>query len=188
MAKTARDMVLSLVALIVVLIALGSLGRGCAFSPGGPKVDPKAVPTVDQHAELRDAAGIVGFPVRDPNAPAGWRVNSAQTAATPSGASSVQVGWLTAGGRYLRLAQSSAPLDELVRFEGGLDRNAAVPADGSLQVAGRTWTGYPGQHDERAWATDLDGVRVLITGSGTQDEVRALASAVQDSTVLPSTR
>jgi hypothetical protein len=184
--KTTRDMVLSLLVLFAVVGVVTAVTRGCSFSPGGPTIDPNAVPTVDQAAELRSAARRVDFPIRNPTAPAGWRANSAQVVTTRGGAPDVQVGWLTAGGRYLRLAQSSAAVPDLVASEGSLAKDVSLdPQGGTLEAAGVTWTGYPGQNGERSWVADLSGVRVLITGSGTADEARALATAVHDAPVLP---
>ena len=45
---------------------------------------------------------------------------------------------------------------------------------------------YPGRRAEQAWVTRLDGTTVLITGTGTEQEFRALATAVQAATPLPS--
>ncbi|MCP2165674.1 Protein of unknown function (DUF4245) [Goodfellowiella coeruleoviolacea] len=179
-------MVLSLVVLGVLVVVLGGISRGCSFSPGGPSVDSAAGPTVDQDVALHRAAGLVDFPVREPQLPAGWRANSSDTVTTAAGATSVQVGWLTAQGRYLRLAQSSAEVVDLVRLEADLAADAQPSAGPTMEVDGQVWTEYPGRQDERSWVTDLAGVRLLITGNGDQDEVRTVAAAVQRAPTLPS--
>ncbi|GDY29935.1 DUF4245 domain-containing protein [Gandjariella thermophila] len=186
--RTLRDLGLSLAVLAGMVLVLTGLSRGCSFSPGGISVDPHAVPTVDQSAELRSAAARVGFSVRDPRLPAGWRANSADVSdagATPGGPRVVQVGWLTAAGRYLRFAQSSADSADLARFEAGRPPGENPVSTGTVDVAGRQWTVYPGLRDEPSWLTDLGGVRLLITGSGSPDEFRTLAAAAQSAPVLP---
>jgi hypothetical protein len=189
--RTIRDLGLSLAVLVGLVLVLTALGRGCSFSPGGISVDPHAVPTVDQAAELRSAARRVGFPVREPRLPQGWRANSADVASTgdATGApSAVRVGLLTAEGRYLRFSQSSATATELVRFEAGLPPGAQPPVRETVEVAGLRWTAYPGMRNEAAWVADLDGVRLLITGSGTPEEFRVLAAAAAAAPVLPARR
>jgi hypothetical protein len=186
--RTLRDLGLSLAVLVGLVLVLTGLTRGCSFSPGGISVDPHAVPTVDQSAELRNAAAQVGFPVRDPRLPAGWRANSADVSsvtAAPGAARVVQVGWLSAAGRYLRFAQSSADPAELATFEAGRPVGDAPPPAGTVLVDGQQWTNYPGARGEPAWLADLGGVRLLITGSGSPDEFRTLAAAAQSAPVLP---
>jgi len=189
--RTLRDLGLSLAVLVGLVLVLTALGRGCSFSPGGISIDPHAVPTVDQAAELRSAASRVGFPVREPRLPEGWRANSADVASTVDAAgapSAVRVGLLTAEGRYLRFSQSSASAADLARFEAGLPPGAQPPARETVDVAGLRWTTYPGLRTETAWVTDLGGVRLLITGSGTPDEFRVLAAAAAAAPVLPAHR
>jgi hypothetical protein len=187
-ARTLRDLGLSLAVLVGLVLLLTGVTRGCSFSPGGISVDPHAVPTVDPSAELRGAAARVDFPVRDPRLPAGWRANSADVspvAATAGAPRVVQVGWLTAAGRYLRLAQSSADPAELGGFAAGRPVGDAPAPSGTVVVDGRQWTTYPALHGEPAWVTDLGAVRLLVTGSGSAEEFRTLAAAAQAAPVLP---
>ncbi|MCP2258923.1 Protein of unknown function (DUF4245) [Streptoalloteichus tenebrarius] len=182
-----RDIVLSLVFLLLIVLAIVGVTRGCSFSPGGPSVDPNAVrPTVDAPAELRRAAGRVPFAVRVPAVPEGWHGNSSgvdRVGDTTPKPYAVRVGWLTDQGHYVRLSQSDAAEPDLLRFETG---HADAKATGSVEVDGVRWTVYPGQRDERAWTTTLDGHQVLITGSGSEAEFRALASATQAAPLAPS--
>lgn len=48
-----------------------------------------------------------------------------------------------------------------------------------------TWTKYPGRRDEQSWVADLDGVRVLITGSANADQFRTMAAALPSAKVVP---
>lgn len=173
-------MVISMVVLVVIIGSIVWLTRGCEFSPSGPTVDPASAPTVDAPKELTSAARRVVFPIRVPVVPGDWRSNSFNTVPVGTGAqatTAVRVGWITPPGHYLRLSQSNAPVDLLVVMEAG----GGVSADsrGSVDVAGTKWTKHQGKGSESSWVTTVAGVQLLITGSGTEDEFRTLATAAQ---------
>ena len=167
--------------LVVIVLLLAGVSRACAFSPTGPSVDPAAVPSVDAPAELRTAAKAVDFPIRVPAVPTGWRANSASRGIV-EGAGVVRVGWLTPAGHYLRLAQSPAEEGALVAAETG----GAPNGRGTADVGGLRWVVYQGGNGEPASVADLGGVRQLITGSGSDEEFRALAGATAAGQVLPT--
>ena len=58
-------------------------------------------------------------------------------------------------------------------------------ATGPVVVGGMTWVAYTDDTREPIRVAALDGVRLLITGSGTDDEFRTLASAATGGAVLP---
>jgi hypothetical protein len=144
------------------------------------------MPSVNASRELTGAAKRVDFPVRSPALPDGWRSNSANTVPIGTGneaTTAVRVGWITSGGNYLRLSQSKAAVGALVAMEAGGD----VPPDarGTVDVSGTSWTKYPGKGSETSWVLSADGVQLLITGSGTEDEFRTMAQATQTAKPLP---
>jgi ribosomal protein L16/L10AE len=55
-----------------------------------------------------------------------------------------------------------------------------------VDVAGTPWAKYPGKGTEISWVASVDNVQLLITGSGTEDEFRILATAAQNAKPLPS--
>lgn len=181
-----RDLLMALGALLIVVLATGGLSRSCSFAPGGPTVDQRGLPVVDAAAELRALAPGVAFGLRIPVVPADWRANS--TGRYPVGdtrAQSIRAGYVTAAGHYLRLAQSDAPEEALIAAERG---KQPVIGQGTVDVGGQAWVVYGPRPAEPIWVATLPGatpVRVLITGSGTDDEFRALAAAVL---AAPSTR
>jgi hypothetical protein len=178
-------MIGAIVVLLVMVGAVVGLTRACTFSPGGPAVDPSSAPTVDATSALRVAAASTDFAVRLPVVPPGWRANSSSTSAVGSGATAavaVRVGWLTAQGRFVQLSQSGAKPGDLVAAETG---RPAQSASGETDVAGTRWAHYPGRRDELAWVTTLDGVCLLITGTGDDAEFRTLAAAVLAAEPLP---
>lgn len=169
--RTVAAMLFSTVPLVLAaVVAAASLGI-ISFSPLGPEVDPNKAPTVDVSRQLHDNARRAGFPVAAPQLP--WHANSASLETLPSGARSIRVGWVT-GNHYLRLSQSNAAEQELVTAE----TQQPPHGQGTAQAAGRQWTVYSGVRSEKAWVTDEEGVRLLITGSGDDHEFRTLAEAV----------
>ncbi len=186
-------MLVALGLLAVVVLTFAGLTGSCSFSPGGPTVDASRLPVVDAPAELRRIAPTVPFPVRVPAVPADWRANSVDqdripAPGEPADASSnraVRTGYITAEGRYLRLLQSDAPEPALLAVESG---GEPLPGLGAVDVSGVTWVGYGREGEEPVRIAELPGsapVRVLITGSGTEDEFRVLAGAVATGEVLP---
>jgi hypothetical protein len=181
-----RDMLLSMLVLAVAVLVLAAVSRGCSFSPGGASNDTSSLPPVDVTAELQAAVGQVHFPLRRPTLPSGWRANSDSLASVgPNGADqSVQVGWITPGGRFLQLSQSNATALDLVRKAAGLSDDTSVTSTGTQVVGGRQWTVYPGVRTEQSWTADLGSARLLVTGNGTPDEFRTLITAVLTGAVV----
>lgn len=176
-----RDMVWSLVALLLIIGVLLVFTRGCEFSPGGPTIDPSAAPSVDLAQVLPGSAKTVDFPLRLPAVPGGWVANSSSTGAVPPTSVVVRAGWLTPQ-RFVQLSQSGASGPDLLLAETDQNNPAAT---GSTDVGGTKWTVYPGRRAESAWLADLGDVRLLITGTGTEAEFRALAEAAQQAAPLP---
>lgn len=177
-ALTIRDMLVALGVLGVVVLVLAGLTGSCSFSPGRPTVDGSRLPTVDAPAELRQTASFVDFPVLVPSVPPGWRANNVDQDRAGD-RRVVRVGYLTPDGRYLRLAQSDADEATLLATETG---PTVVPGTGVREVAGLRWVVYARDGEEPIWIADRAGpttsTRLLITGSGSDDDFLALAGAV----------
>ena len=181
-ALTMRDLLGAVAVLVVVVLVLGGLTRGCAFAPGGPTVDPSAGPTVDAPAQLRALAGGTPFPLRVPAVPADWRANAVGVVRVgPAGDRAVRAGYLTPAGRYLRVVQSDAVEVELV----GEEARGTPVAIGAVEVAGTSWVTYDDGSRELIRVAQVDGVRLLITGSGDEAEFRTLAAATTGGGLLP---
>lgn len=181
--RTVRDMLGALAVLGVIVLAVGGLTRGCSFAPTGPAVDPSAGPTVDAPAQLRVLAGSTAFALRVPAVPADWRANAVGVVrVAPGGERSVRTGFVLPSGRYLRVAQSDAPEQALVAAEA----KGPPMASGPVEAAGRTWVVYDDGTREPLRVADVDGVRLSITGSGTEADFRTLAEATLRGAVLPA--
>ncbi|NLU62296.1 DUF4245 domain-containing protein [Rhodococcus sp. HNM0563] len=169
-----RDMAWSLIPLVVAMLFIAGVASQCSFNPGGPTAGP--VPTFDLDAGLKYDAKELGFPIRHPEVPEGWQSNSGSRSIISgnAGGDSSTVGFVTAGGRYVRFTQSDAGEDELVRFVAGESRRVT----GAQQIGTRDWTVYGGEGVEALWVSDFGDVRILVGGSGTDEEFTELATAV----------
>ncbi|MHA6780384.1 DUF4245 domain-containing protein [Pseudonocardia saturnea] len=186
-AMTVRDMLAAIGVLALIVIVIGGVTRGCSFSPGGPSVDSGALPVVDAPTELRALAPDVPFALRVPAVPPGWRSNAVGQdrldPANPAAGRGVRAGYLTPEGRYLRVVQSDGTEEAVLASETGA---TAVPAQGTTDVGGLAFVVYGEPDDEPIWIGELDGVRILITGSGAEGDYRALAGAVLAGQALPA--
>ena len=176
--RTLSAMVFAILPLVLIAFGMAGLLGQCSFNPGGPTAQ---VPTVDVPAELDRAADRVDFRIADPQLPPGWRANSVAVLTLRSHAEVVRIGYLTGDGRYLRFSQSTAAEEELVTA----DTRQAPRALGTVEAGGRQWVRYEGVAGEQAWATERDGVRVLIAGNADEPELRTLAEAVLQAPTRP---
>src|ERR1700761_1720940 len=111
-----RDMFWSLVPLVVGCILLAGLVGMCSFEPGGTKQG--VIPSCDAAAALRADAQTLGFPIRLPQLPAGWRPNSGGRGGIENGrtsnngqrlnAATSTVGYIGPTGMYVGLTQRHA--------------------------------------------------------------------------------
>ncbi|RLK54537.1 DUF4245 family protein [Actinokineospora cianjurensis] len=166
-----RDILLSMLALLLMVGIPLLLFRACTFSPGAPQADPASAPRVDVAAGLSRAQAP--FAVRVPTVPSGWQGNSLSSGSVEPKGRVVRAGWLTPE-HFIQLSQSDAQLTDLVAAETG----ALGLAQEAVTIDGTQWTVFPGRRDERAWVADVSGVRLLITGNATADDFRLLAEAV----------
>lgn len=197
-----RDMFWSLMPLVLACIVLAGVVGMCSFQPARSNMG--AIPSYNASAALRADAVALGFPIRLPNLPAGWRPNSGGRGGIDAGrpdpsdpgkgrrlhAVTSTVGYISPAGMYLSLTQSNADEDKLV---DSIHRSA-VPT-GVVDVAGTNWVVYRGSGDRGAeaepiWATRLAGptgaATLAITGAGSTEEFRTLASATQSQPPLPA--
>lgn len=168
-AMTVRHMIAAVGAMLLVVLVLGFLSSGASFTPGGPASEPSAARVVDAPAQLR--ALTAPFPVRVPATPAGWRSNSVGTDYV-AGRKAIRAGYLTPSAGYLQLQQSDATEEALLAAIG------ERPAQGAQDVGGARWVVYGERPAEPVWIADVKGVRLVLTGSATDDEFRTLATAV----------
>jgi hypothetical protein len=192
-----RDMFWSIAPLVVACIALAGVVGMCSFSPRGINGGP--VPAYNAADALKADAQTLGFPVRLPRLPAGWRANSGGRSGISDGrtdpatgqklrAPTSVVGFISPSGEYLSLTQSSADEAKLVNSV-----HASMYPTGAVDVNGVRWITYQGDGNvEPIWTTRLTSPagpeQVAITGAGNVDEFRTLAAATQTQPPLPAHR
>ncbi|WP_211256945.1 DUF4245 domain-containing protein [Corynebacterium lowii] len=176
-----RDMTLSLVAIVAMMVVgVGATGL-CSFEPGNPENGP--VPTADASAFLRMEATSAAFPVRLPEVPEGWIANSARRSSL-GGQPVPVVGYITDHEGYLQLTQTGEPVAEAVR---GYDEDLRE-RDRSVEVEGIPIEVYTSTDREvrDLWVADLGDARLLLSGAATEEEFLALIEATAKAQPLRS--
>jgi Protein of unknown function (DUF4245) len=173
---TVRHMAAAVGLLVAIVVVLGLVSRGAGFAPGGPTVDDSRLPTVDAPAELGRRQASTPFPLRVPAVPAGWRANSAGVDPVGPGHRAVRVGYVTPDAAFVQVQQTDAPEEAVLAAASGA---RVLAAQGPQDVAGQRWTVYGTRPGEPVWIADTGAVRWVVTGTGTDDEFRALAAAVR---------
>ncbi|WP_198966292.1 DUF4245 domain-containing protein [Mycobacterium shottsii] len=193
-----RDMFWSLAPLVVGCILLAGLVGMCSFQPGA--TNRGNVPSYDAAAALKADAAALGFPIRLPVLPDGWKANSGGRGGIENGrtdpangqllrATTSKVGYISPSGMYLSLTQSNADEDKLVR-----SIHPGMYPTGTVDVVDTSWVVYEGTDSngstEPVWTTRLTSpegpAQVAITGAGSADEFRTLALATQSQAPLPT--
>ena len=168
---SAANMVRSLLPLVVIcLLVVGWQ----AFRTGSP--DP--VREIDPSGSLRVAGFRADYPLLVPSGLAtGYRPTSVHTDAGDAVEGepvTVQIGYVTPSGRYAGFLVTDDPGAE--PLEAVLE---GATADGEVDIDGEVWTRSVTERGETALTRTEDGVTLLVTGSAGDDELRAVADAVQ---------
>jgi hypothetical protein len=192
-----RDMFWSIAPLVVACILLAGLVGMCSFEPGA--TNDGRVPSYDAAAALHADAQTLGFPIRLPRLPGGWRSNSGSrggiehgrtdpSSGQPLNAATSTVGYLSPTGMYMSLTQSDADEAKLVA-----SIHPSMFPSRAVAVNGTAWIVYQGgDATEPVWTTRLDSAagatQLAITGAGSTEQFRTLAAATQSQPPLPASR
>ncbi|MEU3012736.1 DUF4245 domain-containing protein [Nocardia asteroides] len=168
-----RDLFWSLIPLVLIAIVLAGAASQCTVATNGPTQGQ--VPFFDADAALKSDARSLPFAIRNPDLPQDWVSNSGSrdTIVTTGGGPVSTVGYITPQGTYMRYSQTSASEEALSRHVLG----SRYPT-GTQDIAGHRWVVYSEPTEESGWITDLDGVRILITGAGNEAAFATLAEAI----------
>ena len=162
--RSARDIVLSIAVLLVPILLL--LGAYRVFYSGDKPI------AIDASGTWSAARHSAPYQVLEPaGLRSGWTLISATYAN-----GTLRVGYVTPGRAGLQLVESDQSADSLLPAELG---NDARP--GSLvTLGGRSWRAYPLLHDGgRALVLVDQGRTVVVQGTGTDSDVRELASSLR---------
>jgi hypothetical protein len=167
---SAANMIRSLLPLVVICLLVAGW---VAFRQSGS--DP--VRPIDPTSSVRLATERASYPVEVPaGLPDGYRPTSARTNATdaPDGAPiTLEIGYVTPSDEYAGFLVTDDPQAE--RLEATL---GGAQEDGSVELAGRTWTRLTSERGETV-LTRADGdVTTLVTGSADEGELETVAAAV----------
>lgn len=187
----AKDMVITMCVVLVVVALIALYGNNVSFSPGATvKPDTEAIPTVDVEAGFGHAKSTFDFPITVPvGLPEGWHPNSlsvSDPSAIRAGVTAVGTlklvrgGWITPSGKYIQLVEAAADTQETLynEFEEGRSITGEVSAGGS------TWSVTSGLRDEVAWVRTTDApdgmTTFLITGNAAESDFKALAASLNE--------
>ncbi|WP_040337284.1 DUF4245 domain-containing protein [Candidatus Blastococcus massiliensis] len=168
---SAANMIRSLLPLVVICLLLVAWQ---AFRTSGQ--DP--VREVDPSSTVRLAAERADYAVPAPaDLPEGYRPTSARTdagTAADGGPVTLEIGYLTPSGEFAGFAVSDDPGAQPVRavLESALE-------EGMVEVGGQQWTRSTTGRSETVLSREADGVVVVVSGSASDDELRAVAGAVR---------
>ena len=167
---SAANMIRSLLPLVVIcLLVVGWI----AFRQGG--TDP--VRPIDPSSTVQLAAARAGYAVEAPSGlPDGYRPTSARTDAgdaAPGAPVTLEVGYVTPSDEYAGFVTSDDPRADPLRAV--LD---GAEEEGSVDVAGRTWTRLTSQRGETVLSREEAGVTTLVTGSADDGELETVAASI----------
>ncbi|MEV1293254.1 DUF4245 family protein [Pseudonocardia sp. NPDC049635] len=176
-----RDMIGALLILLPVGLLLFSVGNSCSFAPGMPVEDPNSGPTVNASARLAEYAVGSAFPLRVPDVP--FRANSTDRGPVDGGGTAVRIGYVTPDADFLSLVQTDGTAEGVLATESGAAGRGDGPPlmRGTVDAGGLDWEVYQREGGEPFRIATLPGdpeVRLLITGSGSDEQFRILAEAV----------
>jgi hypothetical protein len=167
----AANMVRSLVPLVVICLLV------VAWTTWRQSGD-EGVRTVDPSSTVQLAAARASYPVLAPTGlPDDYRVTSARTDAgnaSDGDPVTLEIGYLTPSDEYAGFVLSDDPeagaVDEIVSH---------AEEHGTVEIGGDTWRRVTTNRGETALLREVGDVTVAVTGSAPDDELRAVAAAVE---------
>lgn len=168
---------------LIALLASGNFRLGFGADPKDETVE-----AINPQGVYEVSANNLSFPVRMPGGdgvkdgvPNGWKATATRDEAI-TGGTVFSVNYVTPEKNSLQLSQSNAPVEGVVGSVFG----ARTKPSGTVPVEGRTWQVYgPNDKNRSAWALELDGAVIVVSGSGTVPRFTELATAIQSQTPLP---
>ncbi|MGW0607302.1 DUF4245 domain-containing protein [Streptomyces sp. NPDC002644] len=161
--QSVRDMVLSLG---LILLAAGVIYLFVPHDDTAP--EPKRV---DYRVELLTARRAAPYPVAAPEGlPESWTATSVRYRAENA---RWHLGFADPDGGYVALEQSTEKPDEFVD-----SATQGAKKTGTRSVGGRDWDRYEGERYD-ALVLREEGVTTVVTGSGGQDDLAAMAGALR---------
>jgi hypothetical protein len=155
-------------ALLVTLLVIGAFVVFRALNRDQIEIRPEAV---DYLSAVRAAQGAGLQPVYPASLPEGWIATSVdlRRGADPAWG----IGMLAADGTFAGLRQGGGSLDDLLRVYVDSSPVEGEPVTVSGSVA-TSWRVFSDSGGDRALATEIDGVPLLVYGSANDADLRLL--------------
>ncbi|WP_346767626.1 DUF4245 domain-containing protein [Knoellia koreensis] len=158
---------LVIVAIVVVLIAIV------------PRVNTVSQPPVDVSAKATEVAAETGWPIEAPQGlPDGWKATSVRYVRSTDGLMTWHAGYQSPKGNYVALEQTKDATQEWIAAQTNRPKRV-----GDVQAAGVTWEtferGAKVQNSMVHRAESADQLTSIITGTGTFEELKAFANALE---------
>ena len=168
----AANMVRSLLPLVVICLVV------VAWTAFRQSRDVDPIREIDPSTTVDLAAARASFPIAYPQGlDEDYRPTSARTdagAADPGDPVTLEIGYVTPSEEFAGFVVSDDPRADPVATV--LDGSAEK---GTVDVGGQTWTRSTTEDGETALSKEADGVIVLVSGSASEDELEAVAAAVE---------
>jgi hypothetical protein len=168
----AANMVRSLLPLVVICLVIVAW---TTFRQS-PDVDP--IREIDPSTTVDLAAARASYPLLFPQRlDEGYRPTSARTDAGAAEAGdpvTLEIGYVTPAEEFAGFVVSDDPRADPVAavLDGAVEH-------GTVDVGGQAWTRSTTEDDETALSREVDGVIVLVSGSASDEELEAVAAAVE---------
>jgi hypothetical protein len=173
MKKSLADMARSLGLMAVIVAALLFIGARYLIMPGAAD----RMPAADYSSELQAFPRVAGAPALAPTGlPAGWRANAARMTAPAPGTTQLHIGWALPGSRYAGLDEATGTPDTLLTSVLGARGLAVTDA---VSIDGDTWQRRVSSLGEQALTRQVGRLTVVVTGNGTDAQLRQLASSLR---------
>ena len=169
--QSAKDIVLSLVVLLVAMFLTVGFTGLCSFDPGdADRSGP--VQEVDADAVLKMDARTFDFPIRNPEMPEGWVPNSARRVMV-NGEPSSLVGWVVNGENYISLTQTGADFKAASQPDDSVREETNTETTGDVE-----WHVFTGEDARPLWVADLGDVRLVIEAMASAEQTRTAAEKI----------
>lgn len=169
--QSTKDIVLSLVVLLVAMFLTVGFTGLCSFDPGeADRSGP--VQEVDAASVLQMDARSLDIPIRNPEMPEGWVPNSARRVMVGGEPSSL-VGWVVNGENYISLTQTGADFKAATQPDDSLREETGTETTGDVE-----WHVFTGEDARPLWVADLGDVRLAIEAMASQEQTRTAAEKI----------
>ncbi|MDQ3734084.1 MAG: DUF4245 domain-containing protein, partial [Actinomycetota bacterium] len=134
------------------------------------------VAEIDPSNSIRHAAGLAEVPLPVPVLPETWRPTSADVTAPNDGQQgpvTLSIGYVSPSEEFARYIVSTDPAAEQIT-----DLLGDADSTGTMRIAGASWEEFTTGRGEQLLLRTDDDLRIVITGSASQDELRTLAASL----------